>query len=325
LPVSSGQRLSQHGLHYRTFPQRVTTPLQLSHHGRYRYSAITQRPDYHWPDGRRLAVYIALNLEHFAFGEGLGATLAPAGPQPDVLNYAWRDYGNRVGVWRLLELFDQLPLPVALLVNSTIYGYCPEVVAAFRDRNDEIVAHGRTNSERQSELSATDETALIAETTEAITRHEGTPPQGWLGPWIAQSSVTPDLLQEAGYTYLLDWCHDDQPTWFNTRQGRMLSVPYPQEVNDIPAIAARRASAAEFAEMIVDNFDEMLEQSVHQPLVYGIALHPYIVGQPFRLRHLRPALQHIANMAEAQPDRIWLTHPGSIAQHIRSLPVGILI
>jgi peptidoglycan/xylan/chitin deacetylase (PgdA/CDA1 family) len=292
--------------------------LPLTHHGRYNYSAITQRPDYRWPGGRRLAVYIALNLEHFAFGEGLGAELAPGGPQPDVLNYAWRDYGNRVGVWRLLELFDQLELPVALLVNSAIYDYCPEVVAAFRDRNDEIVAHGRTNSERQSTLSEADEAALIAETTQILANHEGQLPQGWLGPWIAQSPVTPDLLQEAGYTYLLDWCQDDQPIWFNTRQGRILSVPYPQEINDIPAIAVRRVSAKDFAEMIIDNFDEMLEQSHQQPLVYGIALHPYIVGQPFRLRHLRRALQHIANVASNQPNRVWLTHPGAIAAHIHS-------
>lgn len=289
--------------------------MPLNHHNRYSYSAITQRADYRWPGGQRLAVYIALNLEHFAFGEGLGAELAPGGPQPDVLNYAWRDYGNRVGVWRLLELFNQLELPVALLVNSSIYDYCPEVVAAFRDRNDEIVAHGRTNSERQSTLSEAEEIALIAETTQTLAHHEGQPPQGWLGPWIAQSAVTPDLLHEAGYTYLLDWCQDDQPIWFKTRQGRMLSVPYPQEVNDVPAIVARKESAAEFANMVVDNFDEMLEQSQQQPLVYGIALHPYLVGQPFRLRHLRRALQHIAQVARDQPDRVWLTHPGAIAAY----------
>jgi allantoinase len=298
--------------------------LKLNHHERYRYSAITQRQPYQWPDGQRLAIYIALNLEHFAFGEGLGATLAPGGPQPDVLNYAWRDYGNRVGVWRLLELFDQLQLPTALLVNSTIYDYCPEVVAAFRDRNDEIVAHGRTNSERQSVLPEPEEAALIAETTETITRHEGASPQGWLGPWIAQSSVTPDLLQETGYTYLLDWCHDDQPVWFKTRQGQILSIPYPQEVNDIPAIVTRRASAAEFADMIVDNFDEMLAQSAQQPLVYGIALHPYIVGQPFRIRHLRRALEHITRVSREQPEQVWLTHPGAIASYARDLPKGMI-
>lgn len=295
--------------------------MALKSHGRYGYSAIIQRPDYSWPGGKRLAVYIALNLEHFAFGEGLGAALVPSA-QPDILNYAWRDYGNRVGVWRLLELFNELELPVALLVNSEIYDYCPEVVEAFRDRNTEIVAHGRTNSEAQGGLSEAEEQQLIAQTTEVISTCEGVTPAGWLGPWISQSSVTPDLLQEQGYQYQLDWCCDDQPIWFKTRQGRILSVPYPQEVNDIPAIVGRRMSAAEFADMIVDNFDEMLEQSVQQPLVYGIALHPYIVGQPFRLRHLRWALRHIVTYAAKAESRAWLTTPGAIAAYSLSLPDG---
>lgn len=113
--------------------------MTLPTHDRYRYSAIIQRPDYDWPRGKRLAVYIGFNVEHFAFGEGLGATLAPGGPQPDVLNFAWRDYGNRVGVWRCLELFDSLKLPVGALINTSLYDYCPEVVAAMRERDYEIV------------------------------------------------------------------------------------------------------------------------------------------------------------------------------------------
>jgi hypothetical protein len=288
----------------------------LKNHGRYPYSPIVSRPDYAWPDGRRLAVYIALNLEHFAFGEGLGAELSPGGPQPDVLNYAWRDYGNRVGVWRLLELFQDVAMPVSLLVNTAIYDYCPEVVAAFRERDDEIVAHGRTNSERQGPMAEADEAALIRDVTQTIARHEGNPPQGWLGPWISQSWTTPDLLKESGYSYLLDWSCDDQPVWFRTRSGPILSVPYPQEINDIPAIVFRRASAREFADMIIDNFDEMLEQSRRQPLVFGIALHAYIVGQPFRLRHLRRALAHVA----AHAGEIWLCRSGDVAGHIEKTP-----
>lgn len=287
----------------------------LKQHQRYPYSAIVDRRDFDWPDGKRLAVYIGLNLEHFAFGEGLGGELAPGGPPPDVLNYAWRDYGNRVGVWRMLDMFRVLNFPVSLLVNAEIYDYCPEVVSAFRQRGDEIVAHGRTNSESQGTLDETAERTLIAETTAAIAKHEGTPPTGWLGPWISQSVSTPDLLQENGFRYLLDWCHDDQPTFFKTRGGKILSVPYPQEINDIPAVMVRRASAGEFAEMIIDNFDEMLEQSRDQPLVMGIALHAYIMGQPFRLRALRPALEHISRHS----DDIWLTTTGGIADYFYAL------
>ena len=269
----------------------------------------TPAPDYSLAGGRRLAVFRPTSST--AFGEGLGAELAPGGPQPDVLNYAWRDYGNRVGVWRLLELFDALRLPVSVLVNSSIYDYCPQVMAAFRARGDEVVGHGRTNSERQGTMSEADERSMIDAVTATIERHEGRRPTGWLGPWISQSRATPDLLKEAGYRYTLDWCCDDQPIWFATRAGRLLAVPYPQEINDIPAIAVRRAGAAEFGDMIVDQFDEMRSQSARQPLVCGIALHPYIVGQPFRLRHLRRALEHVA---ERRGD-VWLTHTGKIAEH----------
>ncbi|WP_340119562.1 polysaccharide deacetylase family protein [Pelagibius sp. 7325] len=286
--------------------------MTLPTHGRYGYRAITDRPDYDWPNGKRLAVYFGLNLEHFAFGEGLGAKLAPAFGEPDVLNYAWRDYGNRVGVWRMLEIFDALALPAGVLVNAAIYDYCPQVVDAFRARGDEIIGHGRTNSERQAAFDETDERALIAEATQVLTEAEGRAPEGWLGPWISESVVTPDLLQEAGYRYILDWCGDDQPIWVKTRQGRILAVPYPQEVNDIPAIPLHRLSPSDFTDLIVDNFEEMLEQSKAQPLVMGIALHPYLVGQPYRLRHLRRALEHIA----AKRDDIWLTTPGAIAAHV---------
>lgn len=294
----------------------------LASHDRYDYSPITRRPVYDWPDGKRLAVYLGINLEHFAFGEGLGAELAPGGPQPDILNYAWRDYGNRVGIWRMLALLDDLALPASVLVNSSIYAYCPEVMDAVRARGDEVLGHGRTNSERQGILNEAEEAALIAETTATIAAAEGKAPRGWLGPWISQSPLTPCLLREAGYTYLLDWCHDDQPTWFRARGGaRILSIPYPQELNDIPSIVARKDSASQFADMIIDQFDEMLDQSRQMPLVMGLALHPYIVGQPYRLRQLRRALTHIA----ARREEVWITTAGAIAAHVEALPPGVVV
>jgi allantoinase len=288
----------------------------LGTHGRYNYEPIHARSTYKWPNGEGLAVYIAVNLEHFSFGEGLGAQLAPSGGiEPDVLNFAWRDYGNRVGVWRMLAEFDRLNLPVAVLVNSEIYNYCPEVMDAFRKRGDEVVGHGRTNSERQSALARADEEALIEDVTAAIEKYELRRPRGWLGPWISESFDTPDLLKAANYDYVLDWCHDDQPAWLQTANGPLLSIPYPQEINDIPAIMVRKVGAAEFADMIIDQLQEMLAQSDQQPLVAGIALHPYIVGQPFRLRHLRRALEYVANLG----NQIWLTHPGAVGDHFRSL------
>src|SRR6185436_2635163 len=228
-------------------------------------------------------------------------------------------YGNRAGAWYLHDAFDALTLPLAALVNSSLYDYAPALIAAHRKRGDEIVGHGRTNAERQGSLDEGAERILIGEATARLTKEEGRAPAGWLGPWISHSHVTPDLLAEAGYSYLLDWCMDDQPIWFRCRGGRrILAVPYPQELNDIPAIVARKENGADFADMIVDQFDEMLELADKRPLVMGVALHAYIVGQPHRLRHLRRALRHIARHRDA----IWLTTPGAIARHCIGLPGG---
>ena len=286
--------------------------------GRFAYSSITRRPDYYWPQGKRLAVYIGFNLEHFAFGEGLGAGIGPASPQPDVLNYSWREYGNRVGAWRCLELFDQLGLPTGALINTALMDHCPELLQAVLERGDELIGHGHSNAFRQSDLTEEQERHLLDGCRTRIALLQGAVPAGWLSPWISESRNTPDLLAETGYSYNLNWCHDDQPTRMHTRSGHTLwSIPYPQELNDIPMIMGRHMDACAFADMVIDNFDEMLQQSRQQPLVMGIALHPYIVGQPYRLRHLRRALQHIARSRDMGD--IWFTTPGAICIHMQAL------
>lgn len=291
----------------------------LRQHGRHDYHPWPERPRWAWPNDGHLAVYLGVNLEHFAFGEGLGAELAPGGPQPDVLNHAWRDYGNRVGAWRLLELLDELDAPCTVLANSAMYDHAPQLMAAHRARGDEIAGHGRTNSERQSVLPEEAERVLIAEATAILARHEGRAPRGWLSPWIAESVATPDLLAEAGYRYTLNWCSDDQPVWHRTRSGPLLAIPYPQEINDIPAIVARKDGAEQFAAMIVADFDERLRQVRDgRAQVMGIALHPYIVGQPYRLAALRRALSHVL----APRPEVWLCTAGAILDHVTRLPAG---
>ncbi len=293
----------------------------LKSHGRFAYSSIKNRPAYRWKNGSGLAVYIGFNIEHFHFGEGMGARLGPACPEPDVLNYAWREYGNRVGAWRCLDLFDALKLPTGVLLNTALYDHCPELIQAFVARGDELVGHGYTNSVQQGTMPEEQERDLLMHCRERISAESGQSPKGWLSPWISESRVTSDLLAETGYQYTLNWCHDDQPIKFATRDGHGLwSIPYPQEVNDIPMIVARQMDGKDFAQMIIDNFDEMLEQSREQPLVMGIALHPYLVGQPYRLRHLRRALTHIAGYRDR--DEIWFVTPGEIAGYMASLETG---
>lgn len=290
----------------------------LPGHGRFDYRPITRRPHWTWPNGAGLAVYLGFNLEHFAFGDGLGACLGPASPQPDVLNYSWREYGNRVGAWRCLELFDQLAMPAAAILNTALYDHCPELVAACVARGDELVAHGHTNAERQGLFSEAAEAELLASCRGRIEGESGQRAAGWLSPWISESPATPDLLAEAGYRYTLNWCHDDQPVAMRTRSGRRLwSVPYPQELNDIPMMMARQMDARDFFDLVVDNFEEMLAQARSTPLVMGLALHPYIVGQPYRLRHLRRALERLARARDA--GEVWFTTPGAIARHMDGL------
>lgn len=292
--------------------------MKLPTHGRYDYVPITKRPVYDWPEGKRLAVYFCNNIEHFGFGRGLGTDSTGPSFEQNQRNYAWRDYGNRVGLWYYLDLLDEFGLPGAHNVNSAALEYCPEIVERLNGRDDEYIGHGRSNAERQDVLWEEDEARLIAEATEIVTRLTGRKPEGWLGPYLAQGGITLDLLKEAGYRYAMDWPLDDQPIWMRTRSGPILSVPYPLEINDLPSMIYRHDSGRQFAEMVIDQFDEMLEQSLKYPLVFGVALHPFIIGQPHRLRAFRGALHHIM----AQRDELWITTPGEIARYCEGLPKG---
>jgi peptidoglycan/xylan/chitin deacetylase (PgdA/CDA1 family) len=279
---------------------------------------LTARRDYSWPDQRRLAVCFCNNVEWFAFRAGMGSDSAVLGSPQNQRNYAWRDYGNRVGIWYLFDLLDELGVPAAHNVNSAVFERCPAIAERIRKRGDEVVGHGRTNAERQGELWEEDEAQLIAECTKVLTRVAGRAPEGWLGPYLSHSPVTLDLLKEAGYSYVMDWPLDDQPIWMRTRAGPILSVPYPIEINDSPALVYRQHSGREFADMVIDQFDELLEQSRKWPLVFSVSLHPFIAGQPFRLRPLRRAMRHILEHRDA----IWVTTPGEIAGYCATLPSG---
>lgn len=292
----------------------------LKTHGRYNYSSLPNRAQYEWPNGTKLAVYVAMNIEAFSYGEGKGAAIAPPEQAMSHSIYSWRDYGNRIGFWRLMDMFDDLQIPVQHQINTAIYDECPDIPERIRSRNDEFLGHGYTNSEEQGGLSEQKEKNLIAECTATITKHEGKAPTGWMSPWLSNSETTMDLLQEAGYRYVMDWTMDDQPIWIKTRGGKILSMPYPVEANDNRGIVWYRYTSSEFTDMLIDNFDEMLEQTQRDghPLVCPISLHPFVVGRPYRIRQLRRALEHILKYK----DRIWLTRPGDICQHIENLPEG---
>ncbi len=276
----------------------------LPQHERYAYLPLSERKDYSWPGGKRLAFTVTTNIEWFAFGAGLGHE-----------DYFWRDYGNRIGIWRLFDLLDELGLPAGHCTNSLVYQYAPQITDAIRKRGDEVVAHGRTNAENLRGLWQPDEQRLLQEVTDTITRREGKTPSGWMGAGAYETGHTPDLLKELGYRYLMDWPMDDQPVWLRTRAGPILSVPYPIETDDAQAIVHRKYSASVFADMVVDQFDEMLVQAESHPLVMNVSVHPYVFGQPFRVRQLRRALKHCIQSAR----NVWCCRPGDIADHCYSM------
>jgi len=277
-------------------------------HERYPYRPVTDPVPYRWPEGRGLAVYVAVNLEIYEFEAPHLDEIVTNPARPDLINYCWLDWGNRVGAWRLLEVMQEFGIPATALVNSRLYAAAPGLVEAWRGAGAEIAAHGRTNGESQAGMSEADERQLIAEATDEIARQEGRPPAGWLSPWIAETRATPDLLAEAGYRYVLDWGSDDRPFQLSTREEPILSVPYPQEANDANAIAVRRSSSAEFRDICLAQIDEMLRQAETGSLVCPIALHPHIIGQAHRLHHFREVLRRLAELRS----EIWLTTAGKI-------------
>ena len=296
--------------------------LKLPGHSRYDYSSINSRKTYSWPGNKRLAFYIALNIEHFAFLTGRGMDPSVRTGQQSTRNWAWRDYGNRIGNWRLFEILDELKLPATVLLNSMVCYEYPDIAEKIKQRGDDVVGHGRTNAETPEGRWEHDEKRMIEECTEVIEKSIGVRPRGWMGPGAIESRVTPDLLKEAGYTHLLDWPVDDQPIWMRTRSGPILSVPYPMELNDAGTLVSRDHTGRHFADMIVDQFEELLEQSEKQPLVFSLSLHGFIVGQPFRLRPLRQAIKHCVNHKHAKD--VWFTRALAISDHCHKMAPGII-
>lgn len=294
----------------------------LPTHGRFDFVPIVDRPDYSWPGGKRLALWVAINVETFGYGLD-GPTLGNSLPMPDQRNWSWREYGNRVGLWRMLELADRFDIPLAHQVNSYLYETHPQVMAAVgKRRRDEIMGHGRNNSEKPGMRPEAEERALIAEATDAILKHEGKAPGGWMTPLQAESEVTSDLLKEAGYRYCVSWPCDDQPHWIKTRSGPLLNVPYAVETNDYVSVIHLRQDAPVYGDVVLRQYEEMLEQSVERPLVLALSLHTFIMGQPHRLKVLRDIFRRITEHEHF--DRVWLTTPGAIADHCIGLKPGLI-
>ena len=260
------------------------------------YSAIAGRKKLALPGGARLAVWVIVNVEEWDPTETMPRTVLtpPAGgaPMPDIPNWAWHEYGNRVGFWRMLDLFDDLRIPAVLAINgSAIARYAP-IVRAARERSWEFIGHGFSQKNMQK---VADERVDIQKTTAAIQSFTGRRPRGWLGPGLTETWDTPDILADEGYEYVCDWVLDDQPVPVRTKSGSLVSVPYTQECNDVAMMLIQHHSASEYRDRAVDQFDQLYADAHNSARIMALVVHPYIMGAPHRLRHFSDALAYMTS------------------------------
>ncbi|MGU3500549.1 polysaccharide deacetylase family protein [Mycobacterium sp. C31M] len=277
----------------------------------FTYSPIVDRPALHWPGDAAVAVYVGLNIEHFV-ADRPSTSIWPgtADLRPDPLNHGWRDYGARVGIWRTIDALDRHDLRASVLLNSTVTTAYPQIITAGRERDWVWLAHGQTNSILHNGFDETDERRILTDITDTITAATGRAPQGWMGPGLTETHRTPELLAELGYRYVLDWTNDDQP--YHLTVPGILSVPYSVELNDL-LLFGKGCTGPEFVQIVKDQYDQLRSDAATGGRVLALALHPFVIGQPFRHRYLVEALSYLA----AQPDA-WLTTSDEIAAHYRT-------
>lgn len=277
----------------------------------YDYSPIVEREPIRWPGGARVAFYIGLNVEHYAVDRPSTSIFqGTAELKPDPLNYGWRDYGPRVGFWRMLESLDRHRMPVSVLLNSDVGERYPQIIQAGRDRNWTWLAHGRNNSIFQAGLTPDEERTYLTDVVDTIEKATGRRPRGWMGPALTETYRTPELLAELGLSYVLDWTNDDQPYRLNV--PGMLSVPYSVELNDVGLFVSKGLTGPDFVQIVKDQLDQLHAdaEQADSGRVMALALHPFIIGQAFRTKYLDQALEYIAN----HPG-VWLTTADEIADH----------
>ena len=265
-------------------------------YGPFPYVPINARPRLEWPGGARVAVWVLPNIEFFPLSRPISPYPgAPPGAAPSVRAWAQRDYGNRVGVWRIMEVLHKHGIRASVNLNSDICEHHPQIVRAGVELGWEFLGHNETNSVWLSELAPAEERAVIAGTLSRIAEATGKRPSGWLGAGLAQTWHTLDYLAEEGIRYVADWVNDDQPYFMEWEGKRLVSIPYSYEINDAPFIYYRNGSIDDFELAIRRQFDTLYAEGEKSGRVMAICLHPYLIGVPHRIGGLDRALQYIAS------------------------------
>ena len=272
-----------------------------SAHGRYDYSPIVDRPVLRWPNGARVALWVIPNIEHFLFDRPSTRIPGAFTLTPDVMGYSWRDYGVRVGIWRMMEIMQRYGIRGTVALNSDVCREYPRIIEEGKKLGWEWMGHGTTNSIMLNQQSEAEERALIKESVTTIAKGVGKAPRGWLSPGLSESVRTLDILAENGIEYVGNWVNDEQPYPMRVKNGAMIAMPYSQELNDIPALLSLHQSPERFGQMICDQFDVLYEDGAKTGRVMSICLHPFLTGHPHRSKYFAKALAHVTARQE-----VWL-------------------
>jgi peptidoglycan/xylan/chitin deacetylase (PgdA/CDA1 family) len=294
-------------------PKQSKANLTQSQH--YDYVPIIDRKPFKLPKGARVAVIPYINIEHFPAAIP-GTPLIPgtSGFSPDPLNYGWRDYGNRVGLWRMMDMMDDCGMRGTVCLNGEIIREYPRIIEEGEKRKWAWIGHGINNAPANfignvrnpdgslNELAESKEREILEATLNTMEKTLGRKTKGWLSPFLTHTDNTPRLLEEYGVEYLCDYTADDHPFRFNTPKDNLISVPYTVEINDIPAFLNIGVSSEAFGDMIIDQFDVLYEEGATNARCMPICLHTFLVGQPNKFKHLKRAFEYIASHKD-----VWLT------------------
>jgi allantoinase len=271
---------------------------------RISYSPIVARPPLKLPNGARMAIWVIVNVEEWDAKLPMPRTVLtpPAGgsPSPDIPNWAWHEYGNRVGFWRLLKMFDEFKIPGVLAINGSALAAYPPIVEAAKARSWEFMGHGFTQRNMQK---VENEREDIRKTADVIAAATGKRPRGWLGPGLTETWETPDLLKQEGYEYVADWVLDDQPVWLKTTTAPIVNIPYTQECNDVAMMLIQHHKASEYYDRTIDQFEQIYDDSADSARVMALVVHPYIMGAPHRAKYFRRIFERVRQ----RPDVAFMT------------------
>jgi peptidoglycan/xylan/chitin deacetylase (PgdA/CDA1 family) len=285
---------------------------------RFDYSPIASRPPWKLPKRARIAVWTIVNVEEWSIEKAMPRQYlsTPQGVAviPDVPNWAWHEYGMRVGFWRLLEALRKRKIPVTTAINAHVCESYPPVAQAMLDAGWEFMGHGVVQGAMHL---LPDQRAAVRESIRIVEKFTGKRPKGWLGPGLTETWETLDILKEEGIEYVSDWVNDDQPYEIRTSAGPLVSVPYSIELNDIPVMVIQHHAASEWLQRCKDQFDRLYAEGARNPRVMAIACHPYISGVPHRIKYFEAVYDYIR-----RHPGVWLTTGEEIYEWFRTASRG---